>query len=129
MGKRKSQRKQMDVLGRLTGQEIRAGKKVKLGDGWYRVRRGKLVRIPDEWMNRPVEMCGDSRLWREYKLAQRRGHSRKYRRRKGSWDGRVERSRREGKGYRPDGKMRHPRNRSPRHLARGGRRDQYDGLR
>lgn len=36
----------------MTG--FKTGKRIEQDDGYYRVRRGKLVRIPDEWVGRTL---------------------------------------------------------------------------
>lgn len=107
-------------LGRLLGVTIKPGMRIKLGDGYYRLRRGKLVRIPDEWVGRPAYFCGESWLRRflHYKRPRPSKVSRKQRMAaKARWrggDGRVPRDRR--MGYRRK-RMGHPTHRAPRHAG------------
>lgn len=134
------ERARRKILERITGQKFRPGKLIKMRDGFYRIRRGKIVRIPDEWVGRPVEMCGKPRRWREYKKSRTRPtrEKRKLRRREPMYYSRVPRERKKrnpcmnGFGYDggPAKKMSHPRNRSPRHLSQRERKrlDAQDGL-
>lgn len=114
-------------MARLGGPDIRPGCRIRLGDGWYRLRRGRLVRIPDEWVGRPWDLCGSPRLFREYKRKLRRAPKKKTRR-FDPWSrfavSRVPRERIERSSAPRCGEptMGHPRQRSPRHLRRKGRR-------
>lgn len=140
MRDKKTQERRRKILGRLIGQKIGPGRMVKLADGWYRLRRGKLVRIPDEWVNKPWDIVGVPRRIRGKWLASKRQskNPRKVRMRGwGSYPGRVPRDRRPPRAkdgsYVPtmgSGRMRHPNNRSPRHLSQRERRrrDWEDGL-
>lgn len=137
----KREKRRRRILERLTGQRYRPGHLIKMHDGFYRIRRGKIVRIPDEWVGRPVEMCGKPRRWREFKKSRTRPirEKRKMRRREPMYYGRVPREKKDRKpivngfGYDagPSKRMSHPRNRSPRHLGQRERRrlDEQDGLR
>lgn len=136
MRDKKKLRERRLVLSKL-GLKVQKGRLLRLPDGCYRLRRDKLVRIPDEWVGRPIEMCEkfsggmSSRRWRAYKLKQVRQskwETRKLRQRSGNVIGRVERSRRKRVLKSP--RIGHPNNRALRH--RGGRArqrmDREDGL-
>lgn len=134
MRDKKKHKERLDTLGRLIGQPIREGMLIKMRDGFFRVRRGRLVRIPDKWVGRPMEMCQKPKKWRVYRLNQRRPSKtpKKVRRRNWGRDpSRVPREKvdrspcgRNSYGYDavPSPRMSHPRNRAPRHLTRRQRR-------
>lgn len=119
-----------EKLGRLLGVKIRPGVRIKLADGYYRLRRGKLVRIPDEWVGLPAYFCGETwwRRWLRYKRPRASELARKVRMRiEQGW-----RSRRRGRpggmqshpvprdrrgGWSSDNRMGHPKHRTPRHAG------------
>ena len=112
---------------RLGGPLVRKGRKIQFADGWYRFRRGKLVRIPDEWVGKPERLCGPlHRYYRKFKGPQSK-QPRKVRMR--DWPGggdrvpkdRIKRAKKKGHCVCAGHGMR-PRNRSPRHLGRRDRR-------
>jgi hypothetical protein len=143
---KKTQERRRKVMERLIGQEIGPGQRFKMKDGYYRVRRGKIVRIPDEWVGRPEEFCGTNKKWRHFKYKvkhPRQSQEPKKLRRRSEWNscwGRVPRERVDRNAYlgrdsygnvvNPDRKLGHPNNRSPRHLRSRERRirDAEDGL-
>lgn len=141
MRDKKKLRERRLVLSKL-GFKVQKGRLLRLPDGCYRLRRDKLVRIPDEWVGRPIEMCEkfsgvSSRRWRAYKLKQVRQskrETRKLRQRSDNVIGRVGRSRRkrdaQGRLVLKSPRIGHPNNRALRH--RGGRArqrmDREDGL-
>lgn len=142
MRDKKTEARRREALGRLIGQKIGPGRKVKLADGWYRVRRGKLVRIPDEWLGKPWDLCGALRPEHREKFLSWRRQSKNPRKvRMRDWGrspGRVPKDRlppraKDG-SYVPTsgkaGRIGHPNNRSPRHMTRRERRlrDEEDGL-
>lgn len=107
------------ALERLGGPVVRQHKRVWLIDGYYRLRRGKLVRIPDEW----VGEVAHPQTVRKRPSKEPRKH-----RRRGEWpiraNNRMPRERESTlKGRRPSTKMGHPRNRSPRHQRKRQRDD------
>lgn len=119
-------------LSRLLGVRIEPGVRIKLADGYYRLRRGKLVRIPDKWVGQPAYFCGEMwwRRWLRYKRPRMSALSRKERMRLNNcghgWRWRrgrpgmlrshpVPREKREG--WSPAKGMGHPRHRAPRHVG------------
>lgn len=115
---------------RRLGLDLREGVRFKLADGFYRMRRGKLVRIPDEWVGRPTECCGDILLRRLRKRRYPRASEDVRKRRMQDTESRqsgysrvprdrFERAKKKGKKqwHRTGG---HPRNWAPRHCL-GGR--------
>jgi hypothetical protein len=150
MGKRNKRKnkapKDLQALGKMLGVPMRPGVRVKLDDGFYRIRRGKLVRIPDEWVGKPYVMCCQPKKWRQYlqmKKRPARELTKKQRRRGGQkdWDG-IPREKREralkkygvNEAGNPVGGRRsgvtHPRQRSDRHVSARERkaRDVLAGL-
>lgn len=132
---RKKSRERAETLRKLTGKPIKPGSRFQLSDGhWYRIRRGRVVRIPDEWVGKPWELVGAPKPWREMKKKRRQSQHKKKLSRQGDWGGslynmgRVPREKR--KGHPPERKMGHPSQRSYRHATKRERRDRdrEDGL-
>lgn len=129
---RKRKRKRRETLQKL-GVNIREGHRFQLGDDhWYRLRRGKVVQIPDEWVGKPWVLVAAPKPWRKAKKNRRRSqHKTKIFRQESfgrGGHGRVPREKR--KGHLPDPTMGHPRQRSHRHASKRERRarDLEDGL-
>lgn len=124
-------RRRRRALERLTGKLLRPGRLIRRPDGFYRIRRDKLVRIPDEWVGRPCELFQPTRRFAKYRIQQRRPSkmaSKKLCRRHDYKDhGRVPREKRE-RGHGVQRKIGHPRNRAPRHLGRRERKGLEAGL-
>lgn len=123
MGTSKRKRAVFKRLGHL----LEEGVRLKLADGYYRVRRGKLVRIPDEWVGCPSELCGE-KIWRQYLQRRRPRASKDTRKRRmqsteprGNRSrhrvprDRFERAKKKGRKYWHGGSGGHPRNWAPRH--------------
>lgn len=133
MGTSKRKRKVFQRLGHV----LREGVRLKLADGYYRVRRGRLVRIPDKWVGRPEERCGD-KFWRKYMQLRRPRQSkvaRKLRMKPDAWGckssfrvprDRYERAKKKGREYGYGGGGGHPRNWAPRHLSSRRRRQLHE---
>lgn len=126
MGKQHSISTAREAIERLGGPVVRKGTKVRLADGhWYRRRRGKLVQIPDEWVEKPYKLCS-SLAWFYRKCRPRQSRlGRKLQRRDPLLNDRVPREKRDrakkrGQLY-SKRQLGHPRNRSPRHLNRRAR--------
>ena len=148
MRDKKTIRRRRAILSRLSvpGAQMKKGKLIIRPDGFYRLRRGKLVRIPDEWVGRPVALFQPTRRYAKFRLScvrpSKMGIPAKLRRRHGYKDfGREPREKMERSAKRygtnevgnpnsPQRKMGHPRNRSDRHVSRRERRDRdrEDGL-
>lgn len=124
-------RRRRRILERLTGKPLRPGRLIRRAGGFYRIRRDKLVRIPDEWVGRPYELFQPTRRFAKWRIQERRPSkmgTKKLRRRHDWKDhGRVPREKRE-RGHPKRRKIGHPRNRAPRHLRRRMREGLEEGL-
>jgi hypothetical protein len=119
------------AIERLGGPKIHPGCRVLIDGHYYRVRRGKLVQIPDEWVGKPNDLCGDRwwRKWRKFRAPRQSKSPRKNRMRDGghgrvvNYYGRVPREKIErgkAKGIPHKGSWvdtGHPRGRAPRHVG------------
>lgn len=121
----KSKKKRIEALKKLMGiTGPLKGKRIERSDGFYRFRRGKFVRIPDEWVNRPVSLCGENKRWRLYKKSRMQVmRVRKLRRSDPTWWGRVPREKEDRRSFAKKRKMgSHPGQRSERHASRSEKR-------
>lgn len=101
------------AIERLGGPVIRARTRVRLIDGYYRLRRGTLVRIPDEWVGEVAHpQTIRKRPSKESRKSRRRGDI------PVRAPNRMPHERAHRLKGRPATKMGHPRNRSPRHQRR-----------
>lgn len=107
------------AIERLGGPVIRAHRRVRLIDGYYRLRRGQLVRIPDKWVGVVAHpQTIRKRPSKEPRKSRRRGD------RPVRAPNRMPKERYQRiKTRRPATKMGHPRNRSPRHQRKRQRDD------